>query len=259
MQLVDLYDNLSFELIPENKIEVIDSGLKSGCSPENNIVFRAAEKLKLKYNINSGARIVVEKNIPVGAGLGGGSSDAAAALNCLCSLWNIAVNIKELICLASELGADVPFFLNAYLTEGSAAFCSGIGEKVSVVSPSEFYVVLWNPGVPLSTAEVYKTFDQKERESKSSAQFLKAYSSGEINSVAENVWNNLAFAAEECLPELVEMKQKCLQLGAKKSWVSGSGPTVVSLCETEEKAETLGAEIKKNAGKNHFIHVGNTI
>jgi len=258
MQLIDLYDNLSFELISENKIEVIDSCLKSGCPQENNIVYRTADKLQKIFCINSGIRIIVDKNIPVGAGLGGGSADAAAALYCLNSLWKIDAQPEKLMTLAAELGADVPFFLNTY-SKGTAAFCSGIGEETSVISPSRFHIVLWNPGVHLSTAEVYKKFDEKKRERKPHLEFLKSYSSGKINALAENIWNNLAFAAEECLPELIGMKQKCLELGAVKSWVSGSGPTVVSLCETKEKARALGAEIMEFTGENHFIHVGKTI
>ena len=259
MQLIDLYDNLSFELLPERKIELIEAGLKSGCLPENNIIFSAAEKFKKIFKISSGVRITVEKNIPVGAGLGGGSANAAVTLYALNLMWGIDAQHGKLIELAAELGADVPFFLNAYATKTSAAFCSGIGEKTSAISSHKFHVVLWNPGVHLSTAEVYNKFDEKKRKTKSNGMFLKAYSSGETNAIAENVWNNLAFAAEECLPGLIGMKQKCLELGAIKSWVSGSGPTIVSLCKTKQKAELLAVKLRKIAGNNHFIHVGETI
>ncbi len=246
-------------MVSEKKIEIIDSHLKSGCLPENNIIFCAAEKLKKTFKINSGVRITVEKNIPVGAGLGGGSANAATTLHVLNSMWRINVQPEKLMELATELGADVPFFLNAYSAKVATAFCSGIGENIYSISSCKFYVVLWNPGVHLSTAEVYNKFDEKKREKKSYDMFLKTYLSGKINDIAENIWNNLALAAEECLPELIDMKQKCIEFGAIKSWISGSGPTVISLCKTKEKAELLGAKIRNIADDNHFIHVGETI
>ena len=259
MQLIDLYDNLSFEPLSERKIELIETGFKSGCLPKNNIIFSAAERLKKTFNVDFGVRITVNKSIPVGAGLGGGSANAAATLYVLNLMWGIDAQYEKLTTLATELGADVPFFLNAFFTKKTAAFCSGIGEKISSISSQKFHVVLWNPGIHLSTADVYNKFDEKKRKTKLEETFLKAYSSGDTNAIAENIWNNLAFAAEESLPELIEMKIKCLELKALKSWVSGSGPTVISLCENKEKAELLAAELRGFSDKNHFVHQCETI
>jgi len=259
MQLINLYDNLSFELLPGNKIEIIETGLKSGCLPENNIVFYAAEKLQKIFNVKSGVRIIIEKKIPIGAGLGGGSANAATTLYVLNSLWNIGAQYGKLLMISAELGADVPFFFNASSKTESTAFCSGIGEKISPVLGRVFHIVLWNPGVHLSTADVYKKFDVEKRQEKSASFFFNAFLAANLNDVSDKIWNNLAFAAAECLPELAEMKRKCIQLGALNSWVTGSGPTVVSLCENKEKAEFLGEQLREFAPENHFIHVGKSI
>ena len=103
--------------------------------------------------------------------------------------------------IAVSIGADVPFFLKT-----SAGICEGIGEKITNIKSEIYNLVLWNHEVRLLTADVYKQFDQKKRQHKEKEKFLDAYSSGILSEIAKEIWNNLAFAAEELMPELIKMK-----------------------------------------------------
>ena len=253
MQKINLFDVIRCGVLKENRIEFKDINDKCACLPNENIVVQAAKKLKDFFGITAGIKIEIEKNIPVCAGLGGGSSDAAAVLNALVKLWEITISDKELKKIALSLGADVPFFL-----KGSAAFCEGIGELIKPVTANKFNIVLWNPKISLSTAQVYKQFDRKIREQRGAEKFLVAYSSCDLYKTAGEIWNNLAFAAEEILPELKKMKTECERSGAITSWVSGSGPTVISLCFNRFAARELCEKLRRRHPE-HFINEYQTI
>jgi len=240
MQKISLYDIIYIESIDENIINFYDYNNKCHCPVEKNIIVRAAHKLKNIFNVGSGVFISIEKNIPVCAGLGGGSSNAATVLNGLVKIWEIKISDIELNEIAASLGADVPFFLKT-----TAGICEGIGERIKSVTPGNYNIVLWNPNNKLSTAEVYKEFDKKEREQKNIRSFLDTYSLDDLSKKSNVIWNNLALAAEELYPELIQMRQSCLEIGAVASWVSGSGPTVVSLCDNVVSAKKLADELRR--------------
>lgn len=253
MQKIDLCDSLNCSLAKAAPIILNDLNNKCDCPTENNIIFKAANILKQTFNIKSGAEISLEKNIPVCAGLGGGSANAATALISLVKLWGISISEDKLLELAAALGADVPFFIKA-----DAALCEGFGEKVSPVPSKKYHLVLWNPNIPLSTAKVYNQFDKKLRPQKDVKNFLAAYSTANPKILAKEIWNNLAFAAEELMPELKSMKKECLENGALTAWVSGSGPTVISLCSDAVAADNFADKLIKNHPK-HFIRVCYTL
>jgi 4-diphosphocytidyl-2-C-methyl-D-erythritol kinase len=184
----------------------------------------------------------------VGAGLGGGSSDAAAALRALVKLWELDIPRAELTRLAADLGADVPFFLS-----GPASFCTGIGEQIREISPQRYELVLWNPDATLSTADVYRRFDARSRPHRQAQACMAAYHRGDPYALAEQVWNNLAGASDECMPELAAMRAQCLDAGALAAWVSGSGPTIVSLCADARAARTCAAKLASLASRNAVI------
>ena len=240
MQKISLYDIIYIESIDENIINFYDYNNKCFCPVEKNIIVRTALKLKNIFNIGSGAFISIEKNIPVCAGLGGGSSNAASVLNALVKIWEINISDNELNEIAASLGADVPFFLKT-----TAGICEGIGEKITPVTPGDYDIVLWNPKCKLSTPEVYNQFDKNKREQKNIECFLDSYSLDDLSGISTTIWNNLALAADELYPELIQMRQSCLDIGAVASWVSGSGPTVVSLCDNVVAAKKLADELRR--------------
>ena len=142
-QLIDWCDTIHLKLIPQNEIRRIDP--IAGLEPENDLVVRAAKLLKDFCQIESGVEISLQKEIPMGAGMGGGSSDAATTLIGLNTLWNLKLNQKTLCELGLQLGADVPFFIF-----GKNAFVEGIGEQIQEIDleTRDFLVIFPNQGIP---------------------------------------------------------------------------------------------------------------
>ena len=150
LQTVDLADRISIELIPSDRIELKTAGYEVA-QGETNLAHRAACLLKREFSVGSGARIFLEKRIPVGAGLGGGSSNAAMVLLGLTRLWDCGVDQKRLNELGQLLGSDVPFFL-----VGGTVWGQSRGEQLSPLpDPPREELVLCYPGFPLSTAQAY--------------------------------------------------------------------------------------------------------
>jgi len=142
-QLIDWCDTIHLKLIPQNEIHRIDP--IAGLEPENDLVVRAAKLLKDFCQIESGVEIGLQKEIPMGAGMGGGSSDAATTLIGLNTLWNLNLDKKTLCELSLQLGADVPFFIF-----GKNAFVEGIGEQIQEIAleTRDFLVIFPNQGIP---------------------------------------------------------------------------------------------------------------
>ena len=149
-QTVTLHDRLTFEPSPDDRIQ-LECDAPGVPSDERNLVRRAAEALRERYAVRGGARVLLEKTIPAGGGLGGGSSDAAAALVGLSHLWGLETDARELSEIGARLGADVPFFLT-----GGTALGTGTGTDVAPVKDlPEHHLVVVTPGVEVSTAEAY--------------------------------------------------------------------------------------------------------
>jgi len=157
MQNIDLSDYLEFQINNEGLIM-----LKSDCNDlslsTDNLIVKSANLLRKKLNIDLGANIFLRKNIPIGAGLAGGSSNAAATLIGLNKLWNLKLDQKTLSSLASMLGSDIPFFIN-----GGIQLCFGRGEILEKLDSKLEYgvILLKNPNVSVSTAETYKKYSNR--------------------------------------------------------------------------------------------------
>jgi 4-diphosphocytidyl-2C-methyl-D-erythritol kinase len=157
MQNIDLSDYLEFEINNEGLIK-----LESDCNDlslsDDNLIVKSANLLRKKSNIDYGANIFLRKNIPIGAGLAGGSSNAAATLIGLNKLWDLNLNQETLCSLASTLGSDIPFFIN-----GGIQLCFGRGEILEKLDSNFDYgvILLKNPNVSVSTAETYKKYSNR--------------------------------------------------------------------------------------------------
>lgn len=240
-QTVDLWDKLIIRPRGDNVIII------SGNDPEvpwdkNNLIFRAAELLKQKTGLHYGAEIFVEKNIPPGRGLGGGSSNAAVTLLALNRLWKTELDEQELFSLASQLGADVPFFLTGGL-------CLGLGRGEKIQPWPEFnkwWVLLILPDFSVSTAMAYREYDRlgdsltsKDKESKI-IQFLEAKDISLIRSLR----NDLEAVAFRIHPQLAEIKQEIKRSGAELSLMSGSGSALFGLFLEEKPARVAAFSMK---------------
>ena len=152
-QLIDLYDDI--------EIINLDSGeIKIRCEPplietKDNIIFKAVNILKKDYKIDKGIQINLKKNIPIGAGLGGGSSNAATVLLGLNKIWGLNITHQELLDRGKDLGADVPFFIN-----GENAFVSGIGDKLELKESERLKYVLLYPNINISTKEMFTHYER---------------------------------------------------------------------------------------------------
>ena len=246
MQKVGLFDLL--------KVQRGGEGVRLHCVgadlPENadNLVHRAASLFletvaQRRGRTLGGVKISLTKNIPIAAGLGGGSSDAAAALKALNSLFETGLTAGELAAMGLELGADVPFFL----ADTPAALAVGIGEILTPVAPlSGCFVLLVNPGFSVSTRWVYQTFAlTKEEKTTIFKNFRESADpagqpclSATVEGLPAALENDLETVTITRYPEIGRIKEELLAHGAVAALMSGSGPTVFALFSDQQAAET---------------------
>jgi 4-diphosphocytidyl-2-C-methyl-D-erythritol kinase len=257
MQTVNLYDELSFELALSSEISLsVISGRGCGQAFEalplddGNIIMRAAKILKEKFGISRGVKITLEKNIPLGAGLGGGSSNAASALQALVKLWNIKISKSGLEKIAAVLGADVPFFLS-----GQTALCEGIGEIITPfkIRKNPLSLVLVNPCFSVPTPSVYKRvklpFTNPHKIDK--IKNLIKTGSFDLLSAKETMFNRLEDFVLSNYPEIKKIKEVLISLGCA-ALMSGSGATVFGIYAPQDK-QKIEAELKKRSWKYWFV------
>lgn len=236
-QTVSLYDQLWFE--PSNSLSLSVEGATLPADASN-LVLQAAQALqKLLQRTGSGeelgASIRLEKRIPMAAGLGGGSADAAVTLLALNRLWGAKVDLKTLLTLGAQLGSDVPFFLY-----GGTAWGSGRGTEITPIADiSVPYMLLVNPKVAVSTAQAYRRFD--ELTNSLGDTILPTCSFSGSKQLFEQVRNSLSQAARDLRPEIAAVEQQLRSFGADPVMVSGSGATVWAVFDSAEKRqEALG-------------------
>ncbi len=154
MTTIDLADRLSFEKIDSNKVEIASEN-RFVPNDQRNLAYQAATLLKERFNIKQGIRIHLDKNIPVAAGLAGGSSDAAATLRGVNRLYDLRLTNQELQEIGAEIGSDVPFCVM-----GGTALAKGRGERLTALpSPPACWVVLAKPNIGVSTKDIYEKVD----------------------------------------------------------------------------------------------------
>ena len=147
-QFIDLYDWIVFHPVDDGRVSLANT--IPGVPELDDLTVRAANLLKIEAGCRSGVRIEVEKNLPMGGGLGGGSSDAATTLVVLNKLWGLQLSFEKLMTLGLSLGADVPVFISGY-----AAWAEGVGEKLEKISPDEQWVVVIKPECHVNTKEIF--------------------------------------------------------------------------------------------------------
>ena len=147
-QFIDLYDWIVFHPVDDGRVSLANT--IPGVPELDDLTVRAANLLKIEAGCRSGVRIEVEKNLPMGGGLGGGSSDAATTLLVLNKLWGLQLSFEKLMTLGLSLGADVPVFISGY-----AAWAEGVGEKLEKISPDEQWVVVIKPECHVNTKEIF--------------------------------------------------------------------------------------------------------
>ena len=231
MTMVDLADRLEMEPLSRDTI-IISSQVGYIPLDEKNLAFQAAKLIKERYNVRQGVYIHLDKKIPVAAGLAGGSSDAAAALRGLNRLWGLNIPEQELCQLGAELGSDVPFCVT-----GGTAIARGRGEKLEAIhQPPQCWVVLAKPPINVSTADVYGKFRVENiKQHPSITGMNAALESGSFSQMCSQLGNVLETVTLNMYPEVLQLKDSMIRLGADGVLMSGSGPTVFGLVSKEAK------------------------
>jgi 4-diphosphocytidyl-2-C-methyl-D-erythritol kinase len=235
MQWITLADTLTLEHATDLSLTCSDPGLDG---PEN-LVWKAAGLLRREAGTTQGARLTLDKNIPVAAGLGGGSSDAATTLIGLNQLWRLGIPHPRLMELGAELGSDVPFFMG----ESAAMLVEGRGEVLSPLPPlPQKWLVLVKPGVGISAGAVYRAFP-RERWSDGSrtASWLESARNG---STLPRPFNDLEAPALTVEPGAAAARDALIAAGAPWALMSGSGSTYFSLFESEALARPVFQRLK---------------
>ncbi len=226
MQKIELGDNMTIEPLTEDKV-IVESTNKE-LEGEENLAYQAAMLLKQKYKIRHGVRIFIEKNVPLEAGLGGGSSNAATALLNLNKLWGLKLSDRQLSDLAMQLGSDVPFFIG-----DNAALVEGIGDRIKRIKKSfSINIVLINPGFRVSTKWAYQAFDKAKPKIKTKADIsnlVKAIERKDIKEIANNLHNDFDPIVAKKYKVLNDIKANLIRNDALNACISGSGPTVFGI------------------------------
>jgi 4-diphosphocytidyl-2-C-methyl-D-erythritol kinase len=234
MTTVDLADRIELGLIDQNEI-VIES--TSGFIPcdQRNLAYRAALLLKKKFSIHKGVEIFISKNIPVAAGLAGGSSDAAATLKGLNILWNLRLSLDELARLGAEIGSDVSFCVY-----GGTALATGRGEIIhKIPSPPPCWVILAKPSIGVSTAEVYRGLELENVRHPDVDAMVQAITNKDYAGICSELGNVLETVTLSGYPQVRQIKDQMISLGAEGVLMSGSGPTVFGLTVHETRVNRI--------------------
>ena len=247
MQTVDLYDVI--------EITKSDCNIKLKCNKpyvptdERNLAYKAAKLFKETYDIKDGVLIDLTKNIPVSAGMAGGSTDAAGVLKLMNRLFNVNASDEELRTLGLKLGADVP-----YCISGGTALCEGIGEKITQLKPfKDKILVIVKPPFGVSTKDVYKAFDlSKIVFHPRTDDIIKAMENDDIDFVANNMKNLLENVTLRKHRVILNIKEAMKSYGSLGTMMSGSGPTVFAFFDDMLKAQECYDEMKKKY-KDVFI------
>jgi len=233
MQQINLKDIVTIEEIEGNQV-IIESNNTKVPTDSSNLVYKAWKLLSEKSGISKGVRIHIEKNIPVAAGLAGGSSNAGAVLKGINKLWDLGLTTEELMEIGLNIGADVP-----YCILGGTALAEGIGEKLTKLpSFKHKYILIANPGVEVPTPYVYKNLDLSNiDEHPRTKELIKAMEENDLKFISENMMNLLETVTIKKEPIVQEIKDTMTEHGALGSLMSGSGPTVFGIFDNRKDLE----------------------
>jgi 4-diphosphocytidyl-2-C-methyl-D-erythritol kinase len=235
-QKVSLKDELS--------ISISKSGIKVACDNqqvpvnEGNLAYTAARAILNRYNIKEGVSISIKKNIPIAAGLGGGSSNAASTLLGINRLCGLEAGTQELMEMGKDIGADVPFFIF-----GNTALATGIGEKLKKIELiPQLWLLLVNPGIQISTAWAYSSL--KMGLTKRPINITIPNSITHLSEIITMLSNDLERVAIPRYPIIQTIKKELINNGAKGSLMSGSGSTVFGIFTSEDEAKEAYTKFK---------------
>ena len=251
---LDLHDIIELELLPKGYESYITSDDDSLPTDESNLSNKAFRKMKEKFHIDKNVLIHIYKRIPMCAGLGGGSADAAAVINATLKAIKLKPSQDDLISLASSIGADVSFCLY-----NKPARCRGIGEKLDFITlKKRYHVLLIKPNEGVSTALAYQTFDELETKPQLSniERLIEGLKMGDEKIIAEEMKNSLQECAIKIVPEIKNIIDTLKKDGFPLTMMSGSGSTVFCMSLNHH---AILEEYKKFSKLNYTVIVTQTL
>lgn len=247
MQTVDLYDTICFVATDDDRVGI--SCNQPELCTEGNLVVRAAQAIRERLGLTQGVLIELHKRIPVAAGLGGGSGNAAAVLLALQQWWHLPLDASELLPIAATLGSDVPFFL-----KGGLALCEGRGEQITPLEPhwplEMRWLLLVKPAIAVSTATVFRNLATNDYSNGSWSHAVRRALQTRSAWLPANLHNSLERGVIEQYTEVAQAREAVLDAGAEYVRLSGSGPTLfttfstlAAAVRTQERLQTQGYEV----------------
>lgn len=234
MTTVDLADRVGLEP-RQGKDIVIHSTNNFVPDDQRNLAYQAAKLLQDTYGINEGVSITIDKQIPIAAGLAGGSSDAAATLKGLNELWKLNLSLDRIAELGAKIGSDVP-----YCVYGGTAIARGRGEQIEHIGTApNCWVVLAKPTIGVSTAAVYGGLDLNRLTHPNTQNMIDAIAEGNYEKMCRNIGNVLESVTMDLHPEVLSIKEQMRRFGADAVLMSGSGPTVFGLVSNEARTTRI--------------------
>ena len=240
MQTLYLYDNVTLIKKEEPGIE-IESNLYFLPKDNGNIAWKAANLLMEEFNIPGGIKIILNKYIPVAAGMAGGSSNAAAVLYGMNKMYKLGLSQQELMDRGVKLGADVP-----YCIMRGTVLAEGIGEILSPLPPMpKCQILIAKPPVSVSTKAIYEAIDSKEIEDHPDIDgIIEGLKKQDLNKIASSMGNVLEKVTVDMHPEIAQIKECMLENGALGAMMSGSGPTVFGIFRSRRAAQEAYEKVK---------------
>jgi 4-diphosphocytidyl-2-C-methyl-D-erythritol kinase len=240
MQTVDMYDELEFRKRKDPDIILSVSSRDNLGDLANNLIFKAAKLMKEQYSIKEGIEIKLTKNIPVAAGMAGGSADAAATMHAMNEMFELGLTKKELMEQALQLGADIPFCVL-----GGTALAEGIGEKLTALNaPPKASILVVKPPINVSTKWVYDRLDAGSIEKHPDIDaMVEALKEGNLKGITDNMENVLETVTISEHPIISDIKKMMIGSGAMNAMMSGSGPSIFGVFLDEEMANTAAIYI----------------
>jgi 4-diphosphocytidyl-2-C-methyl-D-erythritol kinase len=242
MQEIDFHDTIELSINKSKKINLLTSGIETP-SDENNLCYKAAELFFKEYNIQNGVNIKLNKSIPIGAGLGGGSSNAANTIKGLYNLFNISIDNNIIHILCSKLGADVPFFI-----KGGLQLAEGIGHDLKPITSllDHIYFLIIYPDIEISTSWAYSEYKNYLENTLIKTNFMAL--SDKINwSLLENDFEKVVLST---YPKISQIKDRLIESGSLFASLSGSGSTMFGVYDNLELVDNARTIFKEHQTYN---------
>jgi 4-diphosphocytidyl-2-C-methyl-D-erythritol kinase len=252
MQTIDLYDTICLTATHNSTIRITCT--RPELSNDDNLAARATQAICQRLNLVQGLDIELHKRIPVAAGLGGGSSNAAAILLALQDWWKLPLSTADLQMIAADLGSDVPFFLT-----GGLALCQGRGERITPLAyylPSSMrWIMLVKPAITVSTAVVFRNLTAQDYSDDSASHSVLAGLAERRNQLPlEDLHNSLEHSVLQAYPQVAQAREDMLHAGAPYVRLSGSGPTLFSTFSNLSQATQVQQQLHAQGYEVYLTH-----